>query len=67
MLVWSASIPKTAEPMPPIPKANPKNNPDTIPTFPGISSWAYTNIAENAEERMKPIKTESIPVQNKFT
>ena len=40
MLVWSAKIPNTAEPRPPMPKANPKNNPETIPTLPGINSCA---------------------------
>ena len=67
MLVWSAKTPNTAEPIPPIPKAKPKNKPETIPTFPGINSCAYTSIAEKAEDRIKPIKTDRILVQNKFT
>lgn len=66
MLVWSAKTPRTAEPIPPIPKAKPKNNPETIPTFPGNNSWAYTSIAEKAEESMKPMTTERILVQNKL-
>src|SRR5687768_2006768 len=54
-LVWSASTPSNAEPTPPIPNAKPKNSPDIVPIFPGISSWAYTRIAEKAEARIKPI------------
>jgi hypothetical protein len=34
----SASDPSIAAPMPPIPKINPKNRPETKPTRPGISS-----------------------------
>ncbi|MDQ0871909.1 hypothetical protein QFZ77_000568 [Paenibacillus sp. V4I3] len=37
MLVASASVPSTADPIPLKPKANPKNNPDTVPTLPGSS------------------------------
>src|ERR1700730_11226501 len=40
MLVRSASWPKTADPMPAIPKANPKKSPDISPTLPGTNSWA---------------------------
>src|ERR1700733_256471 len=39
MLVQSASSPKTAAPIPPMPKASPKKSPETIPIRPGISSW----------------------------
>ena len=66
MLVLSAKAPKTAEPNPPIPKAKPKNNPDTIPIFPGNNSCAYTSMAENAEAIIIPIKTVSRQVKNKF-
>ena len=54
-LVWSANIPSAADPIPPMPNANPKNNPDIVPIFPGINSCAYTSIAENAEARMNPM------------
>ena len=67
MLVWSAKYPKTADPRPAIPKANPKNSPEIIPTFPGNNSCAKTKIAEKAEERIKPIITTNVPVQNKST
>jgi len=40
MLVWSASIPNNAEPIPPMPNANPKNKPAIVPTLPGINSCA---------------------------
>ncbi len=40
ILVLSASKPSSAAPSPPMPNAKPKNSPDTIPTLPGISSWA---------------------------
>ncbi len=38
MLVLSANAPSNAEPIPPIPKAKPKNNPAISPTLPGINS-----------------------------
>jgi hypothetical protein len=63
MLVLSARFPSKADPIPPIPNANPKNKPDTIPIFPGINSWAYTNIAGNAEDNINPMGTINIPVQ----
>ncbi len=66
MLVLSAKLPISAEPNPPMPKAKPKNKPATKPTFPGISSWAYTKIAENAEAKIIPIGTIKTPVQNKL-
>src|SRR4051812_10995049 len=65
MLVRSASQPRTAAPTPPIPNANPKNSPATIPTRLGSSSWAYTMIAENADARIRPIGTVSTVVQNR--
>ena len=40
MLVLSARFPNKAEPIPPIPKAKPKNNPETRPILPGINSCA---------------------------
>ena len=40
ILVLSANFPKSAEPKAPIPNANPKKSPDTIPTLPGSNSWA---------------------------
>ena len=66
MLVWSAISPSTADPIPAIPKANPKNRPDIIPTFPGISSVAYTKMAEKAEEIMTPIIIAKRIVPSKF-
>src|SRR6202012_1104907 len=54
------------EPNPPIPKAKPKNNPEIIPILPGISSCAYTSIAENADEIITPIITDNAPVQNRL-
>ena len=60
--LWSASLPSKADPIPAIPNANPKNNPLTIPTLPGINSCAYTNIAENAEAITTPVITANIPV-----
>ena len=67
MLVLSASAPRTAEPKPPIPNANPKNNPETIPTFPGNNSCAYTRIAEKAEAIINPINILSRQVKNSET
>lgn len=49
--IWSASAPSAAAPSAPIPKAKPKTNPATMPTFCGSTSCAKTTIAENAEER----------------
>lgn len=66
MLVLSARFPNKAEPIPPMPKAKPKNRPDTNPILPGINSCAYTKIAENAEDKINPIGTIKIPVQNKL-
>ena len=40
ILVESASFPNSADPIPPMPKAKPKNKPATKPTLPGISSCA---------------------------
>ena len=65
MLVWSANLPKTAEPKPPIPKARPKNNPAISPTFPGTRSVAYTSIAEKADAMIRPMITDKIAVHNK--
>ena len=67
MLVLSANAPKTAEPKPPIPNANPKNNPDTMPTLPGNNSCAYTSMAEKAEAMIKPINMLSTQVKNNET
>lgn len=36
----SASQPNTTEPMAPIPNDKPTISPDTVPIFPGSSSWA---------------------------
>ena len=66
MLVLSARAPKTAEPNPPIPKAKPKNKPETIPTLPGNNSCAYTSMAENAEAMITPIKTVSRQVKKRL-
>lgn len=66
MLLMSASLPSAAAPIPPMPKAKPKNRPDTVPTLPGTSSYANTRIAENAEARITPIITVRIPVQNRL-
>lgn len=65
-LVRSASHPKKADPMPPSPNDNPKNMPATMPTLPGMSSVAYTRMAENAEEMTRPMITESIIVRGKL-
>ena len=40
MLVWSASHPKKAEPMPPSPNISPKKIPEIIPTLSGFRSVA---------------------------
>lgn len=40
--------------MPPMPNANPKNNPDIIPNLVGSNSCAYKRIAGNADESVKP-------------
>ncbi|MNU05828.1 hypothetical protein D3C86_1944700 [compost metagenome] len=40
MPIQSARAPMAAAPNAPIPKAKPKTNPATMPTFPGTSSWA---------------------------
>ena len=66
MLVLSATLPKIAEPIPAIPNAKPKNKPAIMPTFPGMSSCAYTKIAENADDRIKPIMQTRMPVQKRF-
>ena len=66
MLVWSANTPNSADPTPPIPKAKPKNKPETIPTFPGNNSCAYTSIAEKALAMITPIKTDSTLVQKRL-
>lgn len=66
ILVESASFPNNADPMPPIPKAKPKNSPATNPTFPGINSCAYTKIAENADAKIIPIGTINTPTQNRL-
>src|SRR3954454_19950842 len=67
MLVLSANLPNTAEPNPPIPKAKPKNKPDTVPTLPGSKSCAYTKMAEKAEARISPMNTLKMVVQKRFT
>src|SRR6185437_13156606 len=66
MPVLSAIQPSTAAPIPPMPNANPKNNPEIIPTFPGTSSCAYTRIAEKADARITPMTTLSTAVQKRF-
>ena len=40
MLEWSAIFPRTADDIPAIPNANPKNIPETSPTFIGNNSCA---------------------------
>ena len=67
MLMRSASLPRNADPIPPIPNAKPKNKPETMPILPGISSCAYTRIAEKADARINPMITLRTLVQNKFT
>ena len=37
-----------------------------IPILPGISSCAYTRIAENADARIRPITTVRMVVQNRL-
>ena len=66
MLVLSARFPNKADPIPPIPKAKPKNKPETSPIFPGINSCAYTKIAENADDNIKPIGTTRMIVQKRL-
>ena len=61
----SATAPSTAAPMPPMPKARPKNRPDTAPILPGMSSWANTRIAEKAEASMRPMMKLRMPVHHK--
>lgn len=65
ILVSSATAPNTAEPIPPIPNMNPKNNPATKPILSGIRSVAYTKMAENAEAMIKPIITANAIVHAK--
>src|SRR5260370_944947 len=50
MPVWSATLPSTAAPRPPIPNANPKNTPEIIPKRCGINSCANTIIEDVADE-----------------
>jgi hypothetical protein len=64
ILVSSATAPKTADPIPPIPNINPKNNPATNPILLGKRSVAKTKMAENAEAMINPIKTANVIVQN---
>ena len=54
MLVWSASQPKNAEPMPPRPNISPKKRPEIMPTLSGFRSVAYTSMAEKAEAMTRP-------------
>ncbi len=63
MLVRSARAPSRAAPTPPSPKARPKNSPEMRPTFPGTSSWAYTRMAEKAEDSTSPMMTVRAVVQ----
>src|SRR5690606_21283956 len=67
ILVLSANTPSKAEPSPPIPKANPQNNPEIIPTLPGNSSCAYTKMAEKAEARIIAIRTDTTTTQQRTT
>ena len=46
-----------------MPKAKPKNRPETVPTLPGISSCAKTRMAENADAMTKPMITVNTVVQ----
>ena len=55
----SANFPRTTEPKAPSPNASPTINPDTIPTFPGTSSCAYTTITLKLLELIKPIHKNS--------
>ena len=66
MLVLSASTPNTAEPNPPIPKAKPKNSPETRPILPGNNSCAYTSMAEKAEAIIIPMKTVRMQVKKRL-
>ncbi|CEY36747.1 Uncharacterised protein [Streptococcus pneumoniae] len=54
-LYISANFPRTTAPNAPSPNARPTINPDTIPTFPGTSSCAYTTITLKLLELIKPI------------
>src|ERR1700692_2270044 len=49
MPVWSATLPSTAAPRPPMPNANPKNTPEIIPKRCGINSCANTMIDERRD------------------
>ncbi len=49
-----------------MPKAKPKNSPETIPTRPGSSSCANTMMAGNAEARMRPMMIVSTAVISRF-
>ena len=50
-----------------MPKAKPKNRPETAPTLPGISSCANTKMAEKAEARISPMTQLSTPVHSRST
>src|SRR5260370_1317115 len=50
--------------MPPIPKANPKNSPATVPVRPGSRSCPQTTMAGKPHARITPIRTGTTPVPN---
>ena len=54
--IASAMYPRPTEPIAPIPNANPTVNPDIVPIFPGISSWAYTTVTEKLVIKINPVK-----------
>jgi hypothetical protein len=54
--------PNTAEAIPAIPKAKPKNNPEIKPSLLGSNSWAYSNMAGKAEESIRPTQKLSTTV-----
>src|SRR5262249_47065652 len=66
MLVWSARMPSAAAPIPLMPKAKPKNSPETMPIRDGSSAWPITTIAEKADEMTMPITEVSTMVQKRF-
>ena len=62
----SARYPKPAAAIPLTPNIKPNIRPAIIPTRPGTASCAYTTIAENADDIIKPAIIARIHVQNKF-
>ena len=53
---WSASQPKTVVPIPPIPMARPKINPEAMATFRGMNAWPMAMVTELEDMMKSPAK-----------